>query len=80
MNQPKYIWNKNLIHYCLLNENPSAIYLLEKYPEKIDQSLIWFNPNIFTYDYERMICPFKEELLALIYHPDNIQQFYSILN
>ncbi len=45
MNQPKYIWNKNLIHYCLLNENPSAIYLLEQFPQLIKPYYLSVNPH-----------------------------------
>lgn len=45
MNQPKYIWNQNLSQFHLLNENPSAIYLLEQFPQLIKPYYLSVNPH-----------------------------------
>jgi len=44
---------------------------LKANPEKIDWNMFSSNPSIFEYDYENMTCPFKDELLAVCFHPDN---------
>jgi hypothetical protein len=63
-----------------LSSNPTAeaIALLKEHPDKI----IWYylskNPNIFTYDYEKMrenMLLFKEDLMKERFHPRNLRKF-----
>ena len=44
---PKIVWG-------YLSENPNAIHLLEQNIDKIGWYLLSRNPNIFTYDYNKM--------------------------
>jgi hypothetical protein len=57
----------------LSNNTEARDLFLENY-DKINWYFIASNPVIFQYDYAAMTCPFKEELFAVIYHPDNISK------
>jgi hypothetical protein len=51
--------------------------LLEKNVDKIYWYYLPQNPNIFTYDYDKMKlnrkkCGFVEELIATVFHPDRL--------
>jgi hypothetical protein len=66
--------NLDNVEWDSLLSNPSAIDLIEKNVDKVNDlyyNQIFLNPNIFTYDYENMICQYKDELLSIFYHPDN---------
>ena len=67
--------NPDKINWRYLSGNHAAIHLLEQNQDKINWDILSQNPAIFEYDYTNMTCPFKEELLATIYHPDNISKF-----
>ncbi len=47
-------------------------------PDKIDWKYFSKNPNIFTYDYEKMrenMLLFKEDLMKERFHPRNLRKF-----
>ena len=69
-----HLLEKDKINWCWLSYNPAAIDLLEQNQDKIDWDAISENPAIFVYDYERMVRPFTEELIATVYHPDNFKK------
>jgi hypothetical protein len=55
--------------------------LLKKNKDKINWKNFSANPGIFTYNYDAMykhIAPFKEELMSVVYHPQNIPCFYAL--
>ena len=60
-------------------QNPSAIHLIEQFDDlSLFYSSLSKNPNIFEYDYEAMLesrTLLHDELLSVIYHPDNISHF-----
>jgi hypothetical protein len=61
-----------------LSLNPNAIDLLKENPDKIDWWRLSRNPNIFTYDYEKMrenCLLFKEDLMKERFHPRNLRKF-----
>ena len=66
--------NQEKIDWKWLSANTSAMQLLQENQEKIDWWELSKNPAIFEYDYKKMICPFKEELIAVCYHPDNFRR------
>ena len=66
--------NPDKIDWFWLSSNPAAIQLLKANPEKIDWAMFSSNPAIFEYDYKSMVRPFKEELLSVCYHPDNMKR------
>ena len=58
--------------------NANAIELLKEHPDKINWWILSHNPNIFTYDYEKMrknCLLFKEDLMKERFHPRNIPKF-----
>jgi hypothetical protein len=68
----------NKLHW--LSENPNAIELLKENPDKINWDALsqipdeidWSMLSIFTYDYSKITeRPFVEELMSVVYHPDN---------
>ena len=63
------------IEWRWLSQNLNAIDLLRDNPHKINW--YWFsqNPSIFTYDYQNMICIFKEELMAAVFHPSRFERY-----
>ena len=66
----------NDIYY--LSTNINAIDLLKENPDKIDWIELSRNPNIFTYDYEKMrenMLLFKEDLMKERFHPRNLRKF-----
>jgi hypothetical protein len=58
------------IDWFWLSSNFAAIHLLKENPDKIDWNMFSSNAAIFEYDYT-MTQPFKDELLAVCFHPDN---------
>ena len=63
-----------------LSGNPRAIELLKENQDKIYWSQLSRNPNIFTYDYEKMrenCLLFKEDLMKERFHPRNLYKFGS---
>lgn len=62
------------INWKYLCFNPAAGELLKANPELIDWSMISSNPCIFEYDYAQMTRPFTEELMSVVYHPDNFKR------
>jgi hypothetical protein len=69
--------NQDKIDWFWLSANEGAIHLLEQNQDKIDWQMLSTNINIFEYDYNRMSRPFKDELLAVVYHPDNIKRLFQ---
>ena len=70
-----------------LSENPNAIHLLEKHPDKIFHSELSTNPEIFTfvYDYEKMKSNMKKirlshELLMRVLDPDRLERICNTYN
>ena len=71
-----------LIVWVLLSRNTcaEAIELLKENPDKINWSQLSKNPNIFTYDYDKMrenCLLFKEDLMKERFHPRNLYKFSS---
>ena len=66
--------NQDKIDWTWLSANPSAMNLLKQNQDKIDWWELSKNPIIFEYDYKNMVRPFKEELIAVCYHPDNYKR------
>jgi hypothetical protein len=62
------------ICWSWLCKNPAALNLLSKNQDKIEWGILSYNPGIYEYDYTQMTRPFKEELLAVIYHPENVKK------
>jgi hypothetical protein len=58
-----------------LCKNPAAIHILKANPDRIFWTGFSQNPEIFEYDYKRMTRPFTEELMAILFHPSNIERF-----
>jgi hypothetical protein len=78
-----HILEKNLdkVDWYLLSSNPNAINLLEKNQDKIYWGSLTENPSIFEYDYSRMkerCSIFKEELVSVVFHPDNYHRFVEL--
>jgi hypothetical protein len=69
--------NPEKIDWFWLSGNDSALHLLEKNQDKIDWQMLSTNPGIFEYDYDRMSRPFKDELIAVVYHPDNVKRLFQ---
>jgi hypothetical protein len=71
--------NMDKVDMGMLHYNPAGIHLLDK---EVDFFKLSNNPDIFEYDYETM-CESRhvlhEELLSLIYHPDNLAHFKQCL-
>ena len=70
------------IYWWGLTENScaEAIKLLKENPDKIYWHCLSFNPNIFTYDYDKMrenCLLFKEDLMKERFHPKNLYKFSS---
>ena len=68
------------ISWAFLSINPNAIELLKENQNKIDWFQFSKNPNIFTYDYEKMKEKMKnsgivEELMSVIFHPKNMKKW-----
>ena len=68
------------ISWDFLSLNPSAIELLKENQNKINWLMISKNPNIFTYNYEKMKETMNnsgivEELMAYIFHPRNMEKW-----
>ena len=68
------------LNWSALSQNPAAIQLLEQNPDKIVWKLLSENPDIFTYDYEKITeymesTGIKDELIAYYYRPENIHKF-----
>jgi len=66
------------ISWVHLSKNPDAIELLKQNLDKVCWSSLSENIGIFEYDYQAMHRPFTEELIATVYHPDNVKRL--ILN
>jgi len=65
-----------LINWRAFSENPAALDLLEN--SEVNWHSISSSPDIFDYDYESMHysrIELFEELLAVIFHPENITRF-----
>ena len=63
-----------------MSENPNAIELLKENTDKIHWEQLSKNPNIFTYDYDKMrenCLLFKEDLMKERFHPRNLYKFGS---
>ena len=72
--------NQDKIDWRNLSLNPNAIDLLKENQDKICWWYFAKNPNIFTYDYNQMKENMKnsgiaEELMAYIFHPDNMNKW-----
>ena len=63
----------NAIHIYYLSQNPNAIHLLEKNPEKIHWGWFSKNPSIFEEDYQTLSKErtevLREELVMKTWHP-----------
>jgi ribosomal protein L24E len=67
--------NPDKIEWYCLSTNPAAIKMLERNPDKIHWNILSKNPAIFEIDYvaiKNKIAPFKEELIAAVWHPSRI--------
>jgi hypothetical protein len=65
-----------------VNENPRVMELFLKYPQKINYSVILKNSAIFVMDYDAMKCrisPFKEELIAAVFHPRRMLRLMDMI-
>ena len=63
-----------------LSQNSNAIELLRELPFNINWFYLFKNPNIFTYDYDKMrenMLLFKEDLMKERFHPRNLRKFSS---
>jgi hypothetical protein len=70
--------NPDKINWRWLSRNPNAMDLLEKNQDKINWIEFWFNPGIFTYDYEEMRHSrhdLKQEIIKKALHPTRIMQW-----
>jgi hypothetical protein len=68
----------DLIGWDLLCANPNAMHILEKNQDKIDYFWLSCNPNIFTYDYEKMHQShreLKEELMKEAWRPSRVAKW-----
>ena len=70
------ILEKNIykIDWFYLSHNPNAIHLLEKNPDKIYWPWLCENVGVNKLNYKRLterMDIFKDELMAVVYHPDN---------
>lgn len=70
----KIYWNK-----LAYNLEPTAMELFQKYPHFIPYApMIYANPNIFEYDYDKMQnthVELKQHLLETMLHPNNFAKF-----
>jgi hypothetical protein len=69
------------IHWIGLSENPNAIHLLEKNPNKIKWGCLSSNPSIFELDYNAIkerCSVYKWELLDVAFHPSRIEKYIEM--
>ena len=66
--------NQDKIEWSWLCKNPAATEILKVNQDKIDWVIFSYNPGIFEYNYKGMTRPFTEELLSVVYHPDNVKK------
>ena len=70
--------DKDKLDWDNLSYNVNAIQMLTEKPDKIYWKYLSQNPNIFTYDYEKMrenMLLFKEDLMKERFHPRNLRKF-----
>ena len=75
--------NPDKIDWKWLSGNSNAIHLMEQNQDKIDWTEILNNPSIFEIDYQvlqKIIEPFKEELIQKCFHPCRLVRYLKTYN